>query len=79
MAIWRTTLSSEDAFLNRALALFQEYYQLPGNGELNNATLEQMRKPQCGVEDFSNNALSTQERGREGVSRGIFALPTRKF
>jgi len=51
-------LPSEDASLNHAIALFQEYYQLPGNGKLNNATLEQMRKPPCGVKDFSNNVLS---------------------
>ncbi|KAL6255486.1 hypothetical protein P5V15_013820 [Pogonomyrmex californicus] len=38
--------------LRHAVALFQEYYRIPGDGVLNEATLEQMRKPRCGVKDI---------------------------
>ncbi|KAL6263092.1 hypothetical protein P5V15_005894 [Pogonomyrmex californicus] len=34
---------------------FQEYYRKPGDGVLNEATLEQMRKPRCGVKDISSD------------------------
>ncbi|KYM96910.1 hypothetical protein ALC62_12420 [Cyphomyrmex costatus] len=35
----------EDEKIKEAIALFQEYYQIPGNGILNDNTLEQIRKP----------------------------------
>ncbi|KAL6265879.1 hypothetical protein P5V15_002708 [Pogonomyrmex californicus] len=38
--------------LRHAIALFQEYYR---DGVLNEATLEQMRKPRCGVKDISSD------------------------
>ncbi|KAL6265818.1 hypothetical protein P5V15_002636 [Pogonomyrmex californicus] len=41
--------------LRHAVALFQEYYRIPGDGVLNEATLEQMRKPRCGVKDISSD------------------------
>ncbi|KAL6264215.1 hypothetical protein P5V15_004300 [Pogonomyrmex californicus] len=41
--------------LRHAIALFQEYYRIPGDGVLNEATLEQMRKPRCGVKDISSD------------------------
>ncbi|XP_011633565.1 matrilysin-like [Pogonomyrmex barbatus] len=41
--------------LRHAIALFQEYYRIPGDGVLNEATLEQMRKPRCGVKDILND------------------------
>ncbi|KAL6261848.1 hypothetical protein P5V15_006934 [Pogonomyrmex californicus] len=31
----------------------RKYYRIPGNGILNEATLEQMRKPRCGIKDIS--------------------------
>lgn len=37
--------------LTNALLLFQEYYKLPADGELNNATRELMLKSRCGNED----------------------------
>ncbi|XP_050453269.1 matrilysin-like [Cataglyphis hispanica] len=44
--------------LRRALSLFQEYYQLPGNGALNIDTLNLMRKPRCGLVDIPDRAYS---------------------
>ncbi|KAL6254135.1 hypothetical protein P5V15_014757 [Pogonomyrmex californicus] len=44
--------------LRHAIALYgyyQEYYRIPGDGVLNEATLEQMRKPRCGVKDISSD------------------------
>ncbi|XP_011647395.1 stromelysin-1-like [Pogonomyrmex barbatus] len=41
--------------LRHAIALFQEYYRISGDGVLNEATLEQMRKPRCGAKDISSN------------------------
>ncbi|KAL6256669.1 hypothetical protein P5V15_012786 [Pogonomyrmex californicus] len=45
------TISADNATLalRRAIVLFQEYYRIPGNGVLNDATLKQMRKPRCGI------------------------------
>ncbi|KAL6263015.1 hypothetical protein P5V15_005810 [Pogonomyrmex californicus] len=39
--------------LRHAIALFQEYYHIPGDGVLNEATLEQMHKSRCGIKDIS--------------------------
>ncbi|KYN28558.1 Matrix metalloproteinase-14 [Trachymyrmex cornetzi] len=36
----------------QAISLFQEYYQIQGDGTLNNYTLYQMRKPRCGLPDI---------------------------
>ncbi|KAL6416959.1 hypothetical protein ACFW04_014753 [Cataglyphis niger] len=53
------SLSSANATsLRRALSLFQEYYQLPGNGSLNIDTLNLMRKPRCGLADIPDRAYS---------------------
>ncbi|KAL6268258.1 hypothetical protein P5V15_001373 [Pogonomyrmex californicus] len=41
--------------LRHAIALFQEYYRIPDDGVLNEATLKQMRKPRCGVKDISSD------------------------
>ncbi|KAL6258270.1 hypothetical protein P5V15_010208 [Pogonomyrmex californicus] len=41
--------------LRHAIAFFQKYYRIPGDGVLNEATLEQMRKPRCGVKDISSD------------------------
>ncbi|XP_024872162.1 interstitial collagenase-like [Temnothorax curvispinosus] len=38
--------------LHRAILLFQNFYRLSGNGELNKETLNRMRKPRYGVEDI---------------------------
>jgi hypothetical protein len=43
---------------HRAIALFQEFYRLPGNGELNEETLNLMHKPRCGVEDISERTFA---------------------
>ncbi|XP_071650773.1 collagenase 3-like [Temnothorax longispinosus] len=49
--------------LHQAISLFQEFYRLPGDGELNEETLNRMRKPRCGVEDISEpNSSLTFER-----------------
>ncbi|KAL6254109.1 hypothetical protein P5V15_014729 [Pogonomyrmex californicus] len=39
--------------LRHAIVLFQEYYHIPDNRVLNEATLEQMHKPRCGIKDIS--------------------------
>ncbi|XP_070170838.1 stromelysin-1-like [Polyergus mexicanus] len=53
------SLSSDNATsLRRALSLFQEYYQLSGNGALNAVTLHLMRKPRCGLADIPDRAYS---------------------
>ncbi|XP_071581758.1 collagenase 3-like [Temnothorax nylanderi] len=44
--------------LHRAILLFQEFYRLPGDGELNEETLNRMRKPRCGVEDISERTFA---------------------
>ncbi|XP_070167794.1 stromelysin-2-like [Polyergus mexicanus] len=44
--------------LRRALSLFQEYYQLSGNGELDAVTLSLMRKSRCGLADIPDRAYS---------------------
>ncbi|XP_024883920.1 72 kDa type IV collagenase-like [Temnothorax curvispinosus] len=44
--------------LHRAISLFQEFYRLPGDGELNEETLNRMRKPRCGVEDISERTFA---------------------
>ncbi|XP_071579875.1 collagenase 3-like [Temnothorax nylanderi] len=44
--------------LHRAISLFQEVYQLPGDGELNEETLNRMRQPRCGVEDISERTFA---------------------
>ncbi|XP_029676811.1 collagenase 3-like [Formica exsecta] len=51
------SLSSSNATsLRHALSLFQEYYQLSGNGALNADTLCLMRKSQCGLADIPGRA-----------------------
>ncbi|KYN21101.1 Matrix metalloproteinase-16 [Trachymyrmex cornetzi] len=47
-----TQLSFEEGELKQAISLFQEYYQIQGDGTLNNYTLYQMRKPRCGLPDI---------------------------
>ncbi|KYN17330.1 Matrix metalloproteinase-16 [Trachymyrmex cornetzi] len=44
-----TQLSFEEGKLKQAISLFQEHYQIQGDGTLNNYTLYQMRKPRCGL------------------------------
>ncbi|XP_070169716.1 stromelysin-1-like [Polyergus mexicanus] len=53
------SLSSDNATsLRHALSLFQEYYQLSGNGALDAVTLRLMRKPRCGLADIPDRAYS---------------------
>jgi len=40
-----TQLSFEEGKIKQVISLFQEYYQIQGDGTLNNYTLHQMRKP----------------------------------
>ncbi|XP_018405106.1 PREDICTED: 72 kDa type IV collagenase-like [Cyphomyrmex costatus] len=47
-----THTSIEDEKIKEAIALFQEYYQIPGNGVMNDNTLDQIRKPRCGLPDM---------------------------
>ncbi|XP_018405480.1 PREDICTED: matrix metalloproteinase-2-like [Cyphomyrmex costatus] len=49
-----THTSIEDEQIKQAIALFQEYYQIPDNGALNDNTLHQMRQPRCGLPDMSH-------------------------
>ncbi|KAM0724694.1 Collagenase 3 [Formica fusca] len=44
--------------LRRALSLFQEYYQLSGNGALDTLTLSLMRKSRCDLADIPDRAYS---------------------
>ncbi|XP_011698257.1 PREDICTED: neutrophil collagenase-like [Wasmannia auropunctata] len=46
--------------LKHAIALFQEYYQLHGDGHLNNATLHLMRTSRCGLENIPHRMISTE-------------------
>ncbi|KYN11796.1 PREDICTED: matrix metalloproteinase-16-like [Trachymyrmex cornetzi] len=46
-----TQLSFEEGELKQVISLFQEYYQIQGDG-MNNYTLYQMRKPRCGRPDI---------------------------
>lgn len=54
-------ISIDDSSVKSAIALFQEYYQLPGDGELNNATLDLMGRPRCGNRDIPNHRRNTQQ------------------
>ncbi|KYN44986.1 hypothetical protein ALC56_00638 [Trachymyrmex septentrionalis] len=47
-----TQLTFEEGEIKQAISLFQEYYQIQGNGTLNNYTLYQMRKLRCGLPDI---------------------------
>ncbi|XP_018407353.1 PREDICTED: matrix metalloproteinase-14-like [Cyphomyrmex costatus] len=49
-----TYTSIEDEKIKQAIALFQEYYQIPGNGALNDNTLRQIRQSLCGLPDMSH-------------------------
>lgn len=44
-------LNDTAGILRQGIALFQEYYQLPSNGTLNDETLRLMRHPRCSLED----------------------------
>ncbi|KAL6263008.1 hypothetical protein P5V15_001137 [Pogonomyrmex californicus] len=76
------TISSDNATLalRHVIALFQEYYRIPGNGILNDATLEQTRKPRCGIKDISS-FVWTSLRGnrRRRASLGTFTWRARAF
>ncbi|XP_029660184.1 neutrophil collagenase-like [Formica exsecta] len=53
------SLSSDNATsLRRALLLFQEYYQLSGNGALDAVTLSLMRKSRCDLTDIPDRTYS---------------------
>ncbi|KAG5338558.1 MMP3 protein, partial [Acromyrmex heyeri] len=54
-----TQLSFEEGEIRQAISLFQEYYQIPGDGTLNNYTLYQMRKPRCGLPDILHHEQNT--------------------
>ncbi|KAG5314391.1 MMP1 collagenase, partial [Acromyrmex insinuator] len=54
-----TQLSFEEGEIKQAISLFQEYYQIPGDGTLNNYRLYQMRKPQCGLPDILHHEHNT--------------------
>jgi hypothetical protein len=42
---------------SRALELFQEFFGLPRTGELNEATMEAIKRPRCGLPDLSNSVV----------------------
>ena len=66
-----TQLSFEEGELKQAISLFQEYYQIPGDGTLNNYTLYQMRKPRCGLPDNLHHEHNTVGgNGQKHISRG---------
>ncbi|KYN12688.1 Interstitial collagenase [Trachymyrmex cornetzi] len=54
-----TQLSIGSEKLKQAIALFQEYYQIQGDGSLNDRTLHQMRKPRCGLSDIPHHEHDT--------------------
>ena len=41
--------------LTTAIKKFQTFFGLPVTGELDDATVEEMKKPRCGVPDIGNN------------------------
>ena len=47
--------AAEQRILQDSIGFFQEYYKLPITGKLNNETLNQMRKPRCGLQDVLNH------------------------
>ncbi|KAG5312863.1 MMP14 protein, partial [Pseudoatta argentina] len=49
----------EEGEIKQAISLFQEYYQILGDGVLNNYTLHQMRKPRCGLPDILHHEHNT--------------------
>ncbi|XP_014486340.1 PREDICTED: matrilysin-like [Dinoponera quadriceps] len=49
--------------LRHALGLFQEYYQISGQGELNKITLDKMRESRCGLPDL----LDQTDRSRNNI------------
>ncbi|RLU15212.1 hypothetical protein DMN91_012206 [Ooceraea biroi] len=51
----RTLITNDE--LRHAISLFQEYYHLPVDGTLNNATLRYMARPRCGVSDAPSRRL----------------------
>ncbi|XP_020299161.1 matrix metalloproteinase-24-like [Pseudomyrmex gracilis] len=53
------SLISESA-LNHAVSLFQEFYNLPINGELNAETMRTMNRPRCGVRDIQTRYLNKE-------------------
>ncbi|XP_070169565.1 stromelysin-1-like [Polyergus mexicanus] len=55
---WGSLSSDNATSLRRALSLFQEYYQLSGNGALDTVTLHLMRKPRCGLADIHDRTYS---------------------
>ena len=57
-----TQLSFEEGEIKQAISLFQEYYQILGDGTLNNYTLYQMRKPRCGLPDILHYEHNTGRR-----------------
>ena len=57
-----TQLSFEEGEIKQAISLFQEYYQILGDGTLNNYTLYQMRKPRCGLPDILHHEHNTGRR-----------------
>ncbi|XP_011049290.1 PREDICTED: matrix metalloproteinase-24-like [Acromyrmex echinatior] len=57
-----TQLSFKEGEIKQAISLFQEYYQIPGDGTLNNYTLYQMRKPRCGLPDSLHHEHNTDRK-----------------
>ncbi|KAK9877798.1 hypothetical protein WA026_019478 [Henosepilachna vigintioctopunctata] len=41
----------EDDILSQAILKFQDFYDITGDGILNNETIQLMKKPRCGVQD----------------------------
>ncbi|KAL6252052.1 hypothetical protein P5V15_010106 [Pogonomyrmex californicus] len=62
--------------LRHTIALFQEYYRIPGDGVLNEATLEQMRKPRCGVKDITSNLDKSPRKWAKTHFAWNFHLPS---
>lgn len=50
-----STTRSGNHDIGKAIKNFQKFFALPVTGELDEATLEQMKKPRCGVPDVNNN------------------------
>lgn len=54
-----TQTSIGDVGVREAISLFQEFYQIAGDGAINNETLRQMRRPRCGLADIPHFARDT--------------------
>jgi len=51
-------LAENGSLMINAISLFQEYFDLPGNGSLNMETINMIHRPRCGVVDIPTQAFA---------------------